>query len=197
MSNGGYINTIKTGMEKKATYQELNKRRNISEKNCNYVEMISYDYAMIEDRLLSILKHLNVVKINNNNEVIINKDIKNEFYDIYYNNPDKSHKDPQIYNLSTKIKIIKIFLKYNDNNNIILNISNILKSSNDEVDIETCLKKIEKWSIKRNEVVHGMYNKNIEDFDLKIKDIAIDGKKISYDLSKMCDIVKKKIKDNK
>ena len=40
-----------------------------------------------------------------------------------------------------------------------------------------------------------MYNKNIDDFDKKIKDIAIEGKNLSYELSNICNLVKFNLKE--
>ena len=184
-----FIKPISDGFEKQKTYRELNRRRNQSESGAKYVEMIAYDYAMIEDRLLSLLKHLNIVEIDNN-RIIINKLIKNDFYKMYYNDKKEKHEDPQLYNIKTKISIIKKIIKYEGSNILLSEKSQILNAIDKSNNVKSSMIQLEKWLDKRNEIIHGMYNKKIEDFDGKIPIIAQEGKEISYQISKFGDLIK-------
>ena len=54
---------------------------------------------------------------------------------------------------------------------------------------------INKWNKKRNEIIHAMFNKSMSDFDLKIKNIAIDGRNLFSYYSKICNKLKKIINE--
>ena len=183
------IDKVIDNKDKQNTYRELNKRRNEALKSKKYVEVIAYDYAMIEDRLLSILKHIDLIELNDY-KYNINKEIKDEFCLLYYND-DKNHDLPHINMMNTKIKIIKKILKYQLDNTLLINMSNILKIIDDNYELNKSLRKVKKWCDKRNEIVHAMYNKNVIDFDKKIEDIAIEGKDLSYLFSRICNEIKK------
>ena len=93
--------------------------------------------------------------------------------------------------MNTKIKIIKKILKYQLDNTLLINMSNILKIIDDNCELNKSLRKVKKWCDKRNEIVHAMYNKNVIDFDKKIEDIVIEGKNLSYLFSRICNEIKK------
>ena len=193
MNSKRFIKLSKDGYEKQLTYRELNKRRNQAQRNGNYVEMITFEYAMIEDRLLSILKHLNIVIIIKDKPTI-NNNLRDSFYIMYYKNDDE-HEDPKLYNISTKIKIIDLIFKYNGDDLYFSTLSKVMKEIDMDININKLFKRLNKWLPKRNEIIHGMYNKNIDDFDKNINDIAIEGKEVSYEISRLCDSIKKKIKN--
>ena len=103
----------------------------------------------------------------------IKENIKENFYKVYYNNDNKEHDDPKIYNITTKIKILELFLKNKPDNTIMSNIFDIFSKANEDGIIKDYIKRLNEWLIKRNEIIHGMYNKNINDFDSKIEMILL------------------------
>ena len=189
------IDAVNDNKEKQKTYTELNRRRNTAIENNNYVEVIAYDYAMIEDRLLSILKHLNLIKLDITGTYIINPNLRNDVYEFYYDDPKEKHKDPIINNITTKYKIIKKIIKYKGKNKNTIKLKTVFENVEKEISVKECIKNLKTWCDKRNEIIHSMYNKNIDDFDKKIKDIAIEGKNLSYELSNICNLVKFNLKE--
>ena len=191
------IDSVIDNQDKYHTYTELNKRRKKALEEGNYIEVVAYDYAMIEDRLLSILKHLKLIELNKKKQrYFIKKELEKAFFEFYYSKEEKGKKrnGPEIKNISTKIKIILLLLEYKKENESLKNMSFILKNVNEEIDLNKEKNILSKWCSKRDEIIHAMYNKNIQDFDKKIKDIAIEGKNISYTYSKISRIVKKYLK---
>ena len=113
------IEPVSNNIDKQNTYTELNRRRNISLQSKNYIEVIAYDYAMIEDRLLSILKHLDLIILCSSRYKIA-KNIVNDFLKMYYNDNKEKHNSPNFFNITTKKKTITTLLIY-DGENVFFN----------------------------------------------------------------------------
>ena len=160
-------------MEKHNTYQELTKKRDNSLKKENYVEVVTYSYAMIEDRLLSFLHHLYVIdRYNFKLEDLVSPHLAN----VKRKNDDlESEYKPHIENISTKISIIKTLYNYKGKDSILIKINNHIKEIIDVKQLKKDICKLEKWLKYRNEITHGLFNKDLNDLNSKLKSIAEEG----------------------
>ena len=107
------IKKVFNNSDKQLTYSMLNKKCKLALENKEYETVLLYSYAMIEDRLLSMLHHLYVIN-RYNDSILPNDYIDNIIRPLLgHNNKAEKSKVYKIYNITTKINIIKIFNKKN------------------------------------------------------------------------------------
>ena len=175
-------------MEKHNTYQELTKKRNNSLKKENYVEVVTYSYAMIEDRLLSFLHHLYVIdRYKFKLEDLVSPHLASV---MRKNSEIESEYKPRIKNISTKITIIKALYNYKGTDLILSKINNHIKDILDVKQLQNDIGRLNKWLNYRNEITHGLFNKNLEDLNSKLKSIAKEGIYLSGRFDYYSDLLK-------
>ena len=187
------IKQVKDNNDKQETYRSLNKKIKETYKNNNYECILLLSYAMIEDRLLSLLHYLYV--INRNNSKLVPEDYIDEMIRPILKFDEKAQKEKiyKINNIIIKIKIIKIFSKKNSNINPYFN--DCFKIINTNIGINNLnnyIKELNNWIKIRNEIVHGSFNKNIEELKKNILEISTQGIKLSRKISNYVN----RIKDN-
>ena len=147
------IKPVTDNKDKENTYSIYIDMYNSSMENGYYGEAELIVYAFIEDRLLSFLSHLNVTE---SDRVSLKKDAY-EFY---------KGKKLKLYDLSTKLDVLNNLLSVCKNNrldNAYINyIKDCIGSSIEYDELENLIKDLRQWSKYRNEIVHGLFNKNIE-----------------------------------
>ncbi len=192
MSRTPRINKVSSNMNKHLTYTELNRRKDVSLKNKDYFSVVHYSYAMIEDRLLSILHYLYIID-RNEYPYRLEKKMEKSFTNLLYPKKENDCSKPNFNNLNTKINALKKICNYkNDDENIVL-IKNHLEKVLSVEDFKNDLNSLNKWKGFRNEYTHSIYNKNIEDIDNSIEKQAEDGDKLAKKFDKYSDLLKGKI----
>lgn len=78
MSKNTKIDKVVDGLNKHYTYIELNKRKKLAYEIGDYLSVIHYSYAMIEDRLLSFLHYLYITNKNHLLSLINTKDLRSD-----------------------------------------------------------------------------------------------------------------------
>lgn len=189
------IQPVQDNREKQQTYRKmLSKFRRAMEQEF-YCEALMIDYAMIEDRLHSMIYHMGFLA--DRNKTAVWKKTRQYLQQIV--NEYKFEKEDDTLGtatLSGKIKIVRcVFLwasntagKYQNNAHL-----TVLKSRLDEIDPERViyvLDEIDQWKGYRNEVVHAMMNKNVLQLEETIQPYAAEGMRLAREL----DAIEREIK---
>lgn len=158
-----YFEPVKDNEEKRKTYSEVKIQLKKALSAGFYGEAIMIDYAMMEDRLKSFLYHIGALKTKDSFE-IDNYAFIEKFNLSYKENKDGSKYVP-IKDISKKIKIVRKVLKtiqnYSEKDQYLFLLFQTLGEESIKRFLDN-LKKIEKWKDPRNEIVHALFNKNIE-----------------------------------
>lgn len=189
-SKEAIIKKVENNYEKKETYAREIEKYKAAIKNEFYLEALVIVYAMLEDRLNSFLYHSGCC----NRELKITKKFKNEIKDIW-----------GIENEQQKISMKKISIKYNYIRNMLEWAENsckdnesefelLLKSKIEGIDIgllRESIDNLEKWCAVRNEIIHGLLNKNYIYLDKQLKEYAEEGYRIARDIDSVIKMYKR------
>ena len=187
-----FIEPVKDNISKQITYQELNKKCKQALKDNNYETVILLTYAMLEDRLLSFLHYMYIID-RNNNIYYPTKEIDTIIRPLLKYKEDSNIKQGyKIFNISTKLKILKLFTNNNSNIQYLLDCKNIIDINIGIDNYNKLLDDITTWIKYRNEIIHSSFNKDINDLNNKIISISKEG----YRLSKLLSNYTNKIKTN-
>ena len=163
------IGAVTNNMDKCYTYAQHKGRYSQAMKYEFYFEALMIDYALMEDRLKSFLYHAGILQSRTSYKIDCcksNKVLLKQVYCNYINRPDANL--PNIQNISGKINIIRAILEwvsYTEQNPDDNRYLRALKNQCESVDIGDMLdtlKMIEAWCKYRNEVVHALMNKNVD-----------------------------------
>ena len=185
------IKKVINNKDKELTYKELNKKCKLALENKEYETVLLYSYAMIEDRLLSMLHHLYV--INRYNDSILPNDYIDRIIRplLGYKSESDKNKLYKIKNISTKINLIKLFNKKNKDISPYINDCYRMIDSNIGIGkLSNYFKRLKKWTSIRNEIIHGSFNKNINDLNNHLKESSIEGYNLAKEISKYTNLIK-------
>ena len=185
------IKKVINNKDKELTYKELNKKCKLALENKEYETVLLYSYAMIEDRLLSMLHHLYVIN-RYGDSILPNDYIDNIIRPLLgHNNEAEKSKVYKIYNITTKINLIKMFNKKNKDKHPYLNDCYRMIDSNIGIGkLSNYFKRLKKWTSIRNEIIHGSFNKNINDLNNHLKESSIEGYNLAKEISKYTNLIK-------
>lgn len=185
------IKKVMDNIDKRLTYSVLNKKCKEALAKKEYETVIMYSYAMIEDRLLSMLHYLYIV--NRNEDRLLPVDYIDNIIRplLKYNLDADKNKIYKINNITTKIKLIRIFNILNaKHSNYINDGYKIIKKNIDLYEFGKYFEKLNKWIKIRNEIVHSSFNKNIDDLNNNIEKIAYEGYELAKKVSKYTNSIK-------
>ena len=185
------IKKVENNQEKRNTYAVLNKKCREALDNKEYETVLLYSYAMIEDRLLSMLHYLYVV--NRYDDKLVPADYIDRIIRplLKYNIDADKNKIYKINNISTKIKLIKIFNKKNiDVSDYIKDGYTIIDKNIGEDNLKKYFKELNKWIKIRNEIVHASFNKDINDLYLNIEIVSKKGLELARTISRYTNLIK-------
>lgn len=190
------IKAVNNNKEKYQTYAKLTGRYKAALRYEFYYEGLVIDYALIEDRLRSYLYYIGILK--NRNATRVNQKVKEDLLPIIQEY--KNEKENDIFSINTisgKIKIVRSILRWsaetteNYSDNAYLK---ALKSACEGTDIGMLLElldEIDEWRDYRNEIVHGLMNKNLDSLYDDIEKRVLDGKRYSEVLDNQLRYIKK------
>lgn len=190
------IQQITNNMEKYINYRELKGRQSAAIENGFYFEALLIDYALIEDRMQSYLYHLGILE---DRLVLEMSEIANIYIKPiileYKRNEEKARID--LKKLEDKMKIVRCILKWVNESDRITDVDYLItiKRQCESMDIGLMydlLGRLGEWKGYRNEVIHGLMNKNIDSLNLNLKFNAIEGRKIADELDTQLKIMKGK-----
>lgn len=176
--------------DKQLTYQQLNKKLKQSLEVSNYHETINLSYAMIEDRLKTILDLLYIIENRNKKPYphdnvdkiirpVLKFDLKGEKKNVY-----------KINNITTKLNIIKRILKSNTEDIFIRDCKVIIQNNIGIKEMLDWIKKVGNWCKIRNEIIHGAFNKNYKSLNINLEETAKTGYELSITIKKYANFIK-------
>jgi len=168
------IQTVTDNMDKQRTYAYWKGRYKLAVQHEFYFEALMIDYALIEDRIVSILYHSGVMP-NRQTLKMQAKSTKTLLRNILVIYGDfKESNRVELTKLYGKIRVMLAILNWVENveddykeNNYLFT----LKRQYESVDIgglRETFDAIKQWSDYRDEIVHAALNKNLEDITDKV-----------------------------
>ncbi len=174
------ISPVKDSIEKQLTYRNRIGNYNKAVKYGFYCEAIMIVYAMIEDRLRSMIYHMGF--LSNRQALSVWKKTRPFLLDCVKQYKDKGEDEVLgVKTLSGKIKLVRCVYKWVENVDGEYETDRfalVLKNQIEGTDIDevlSVLEEIDKWRSCRNEIVHAMMNKNIESLEETIEPQALAG----------------------
>ena len=203
MSNQRKIKPVTDNMDKQRTYREHKGRYKRAMENEFFFEALLIDYALLEDRLRSILYHMGFLKDRTAFKIWKKKaPYLQEIISLYKDKDETSQLG--ITSISGKTKIVRCVLKwaafteggYQQDKHL-----SALKSQCEGLDIGgllSALDELQDWCAYRNEVIHGLMNKNLESLSDELKVYAETGMQLASFLDNQEKLLKKgnKIRKN-
>ena len=161
-----FVKRVEDNQDKCNTYKKYCDQYKLALRHEFYLEAIMIDYAMMEDRLLSLLSHLGVITIANN-KLTVSKFCRSSLREFLGLKPNGAIRLDQI---STKRNILKLFLNLSEeqiqelpNETLRLyyvRVQNALYAYGGKFPLSQLLDDIDAWCNKRNQYVHALFNKN-------------------------------------
>ena len=188
------IDAVTDMRDKQRTYGRQLGRHKKAMSEAFYFEALLIDYALLEDRLRSILYHMGLLA--NRQATGIWKKARPYLQDIVSTYKyDGENSTLGISNISGKMKIVRSVLLWtgsasDDPKHKHLS---ILQEQCGKLELEKCLVvlgKITDWCAYRNEVVHALMNKNIESMETELQARADEGLKLARFLDSQEKILK-------
>ena len=190
------IAPVANNTEKKATYQEQMRRYRKAMKDGFFFEAMLIDYAVLEDRLRSMLYH--TAFFASRDKTVCWKKTKpyfQRFVSEYKNT--KENESLGVTNISGKIKVVRSMLRWViegdaiDHNDRYLQKLDYQCESLDIGAILETLDDIQDWCAYRNEIVHALLNKNITGVYAELETQAENGMKYARLIDSQVRILKK------
>ncbi len=182
--------------EKAQTYRIMMSRFNKAVKAGFFCEAMTIEYAMLEDRLRSVLYHMAILPNRSAPKVWKkNRDILTKIVEEYKTKDESSSLG--ITNICGKSKIVRcvlLFVSNADRDYREDKYLHLLKSQLEGTDLDLFMKTVEgidSWKDNRNEIVHAMLNKNVLHMETVLKEIVEQGIKLARDLDSQIDLLKK------
>lgn len=193
------IKKIENNFEKKEIYAKEMEKYNLAIKSDFYLEAIVIVYAMIEDRLNAFLYHSGCC----NRELKVTKKFKNEIRNIW--GIETSQQKISMKKISSKYNYIRNMLEWAENSckDNESDFEILLKSKIEGIDVALLrdnIDKLENWCNLRNQIIHGLLNKNSTYLDEQLETITNEGYKIARNIDaiismyKRNDNIRKKLK---
>ena len=196
------IKPVENNYDKQRTYRQHKGRYKLAIEQEFFFEALLIDYALLEDRLRSIIYHMGFLSDRSSTKVWKKKKE-------YLQNIVENYKNPKdsvqlgITNITGKIKIVRCVLRwaayteggYSQDKHLTM-----LKSQCESVDVDGvlfALERIEAWCKYRNEVIHCLMNKNLESLSEQLKEKAEEGMDLANYLDAQCRVLKKRNKIRK
>lgn len=186
MADNRLINPVTDTMDKQRTYREQMGRFKQAMQYGFYLQAVMIDYAVIEDRLRSMLYHMAFLP----NRTAKSVWGKTESYlaEIarLYTSEGKSVQ-LGIGRISNKINLVQYVMQWTQEENATRGdkFLTVLKRQCESMDIGTVqstLNDITAWCKYRNELVHALMNKNLDSLNSELKMRAEEGMNLARDL---------------
>lgn len=195
-ANRPLIKRVVDNRDKQRTYREQKYRFKCAVSNEFYLEALMIDYALLEDRLRALLFHMGFLTDRNATKIW---KMKKQFL----NDVVSKYKEPKekgtltISSISGKIKIIRCVLLWsndtqetNDQDAHLRALKNRCNTT-DASKLLSTLNEVQNWCRYRNEVIHGLMNKNVEDLSQKLEEMVNKGKILADSIDNQVKLFKK------
>lgn len=186
---------VKDSKEKQKTYTEIMTQYKRAVDGGFFGEAMMIDYAIMEDRLRSLLFHIGALKSRESFRV------DNIHFIEQFDLNAKSDKGGSVYSemssISQKLNIVKRVVRYTIkhlDNRYCLELWDTLGGEIEILQMQDELKNIENWKDPRNEIVHALLNKNTDEVNARYETICKEGKTLGEYLNTQVKKVKKNSK---
>ena len=190
------IEPVTDNQDKSNTYKTNIRRYNKAMKEGFYYEAILIDYAMMEDRLRSFLYHMGLLNSRDSYKADVDKAKKSLKGIIQTYKRPKENDFFSISNITGKMKIIRCTLIWAEqelvdcNDKYLLVLRKQFDKYIDTGSLAETLGEIEDWCAYRNEIIHALMNKSIENIELELAVKAEDGMRLCRELDSQVDKLK-------
>ena len=195
MSGTPMIQPIADNQDKQRTYRVQLGKYNQAMRYGFYIQAIMIDYAMIEDRLRSLLYHMGFLSNRTARNVWkTTKPHLNEIVSEY--KTAKENTSLGITKMRGKSKLIRCVMMWTAYSEVGAKDDKFLtalRSRCEGMDVDavlTALDDISKWCGYRNELVHALMNKNLDSLDAELQEKAEQGLKLARFLDAQGKILK-------
>ena len=191
------IKPVEDNYDKQNTYVVLNDKLTKAKEEGYYYESMFIVYAMIEDRLSSILYYLKAT-IQNEKKTVFNPENKNIMKEIFFreNNIDKDRFHFDFNKVSHKRLMLETLIKWSQKtpteSKLHEDTKKILKDTENYL---TTLKDLDKWCDYRNQLIHDIFNKNMQSVNDEIKEQIDKGYKVARELINLANNVRNRSKN--
>ena len=187
------IKPVEDNYDKYYTYTVLIDQLNKSLEAGFYFESLFLEYALMEDRLRSILCHSNIAKTKKSENPDI-PETREEVIKIYnlIHNTTKERKDFRLNEIRTKIEIIEALIKWTNQNIESENqVQEDLKNKFRDLEIYLdFIENLKKWCTYRNHLIHAIFDKNMDSVNEELEKRVYEGKNIANELSGLAQKIK-------
>ena len=190
--NEKLIKAVTNNVSKQFTYKKLLGRYKLAIKSEFYFEAMIIVYAMLEDRLRSMLYYTGVLA--NREKLSLHKKTKIQVRDIVaiYQKDSKI----RLKNITGKIHVIKALLTWSiECENVEDKYLLLLKSTLESIDVGAILETLDLlgcWLKYRNEVIHASMNKDIESLFSDLHEKVEEGMRYARIIDSQATILRKK-----
>lgn len=177
------IKPVESNKSKQKTYAKIMGKYKRAVENGFYGEAELIVYAYMEDRLRSFIYYSD--GLDRWNSKTINENLKNVCGDV-----------GSINDIGTKINIIKKLIRESKSSGTskdeyIKNLGKVYKYAFNATEFKALLNKIDKWREYRNEVVHALLNKDLEDLHSTYKGHVEEGYGLARELDNIVNRLKR------
>lgn len=190
------IEPVTDNQDKSNTYKTNIRRYNKAMKEGFYYEAILIDYAMMEDRLRSFLYHMGLFNSRDSYKADVDKAKKSLKGIIQTYKRPKENGYFSVSSITGKMKIIRCTLIWAEqelsdcNDKYLLALRKQFDKYIDTGSLTETLGEIEDWCAYRNEIIHALMNKNIENIETELASKAEDGMRLCRELDSQVDKLK-------
>ena len=191
------IAPVANNLEKYHTYSENISKYNKAMRSEFYFEALLIDYAMLEDRLRSLLYYMGALEKRDSIKIDYQK-AQDLLKRIVHDYSEKGEpKNIGITSITGKIRVIRCIALWSSvvhEENIDSRYGIALKKGMEATDIDwliSTLSDIQEWCKYRNEIIHCLLNKNTESVGLRIVEQAEAGFSLARDLDTQVRSIKK------
>lgn len=181
------ITPVQTMQEKQLTYTENMQRWKKAMQQEFYFEAIMIDYATMEDRLFAFLYYSGM--INDRNKPKVPGAVRPDLMRLLNDWKGKEQKQLRLYDISGKIDMIHATLKWAMETDGVPEgavwlraLKDKYEDSFDVSDVIDTLGQVRKWCDLRNEVVHGLMNKQSDKLNAMLPNLAEDGMALAREM---------------
>jgi len=192
------IKAVNNKKDKQYTYQQMMERYKKAINEEFYFEAILISYATIEDRLRSFLYYIGAIRNRDINKLNVSK-TKKQLRNIYSDFDDSAANVRIDFKyITVKINLIKKTLLWSQEcigkpeDSYLQVLKDAYEGCLDIGFMLDTLEAIEEWNEYRNEIIHGLLNKNVADLNNQIKECAINGMQYARDIDSQVKCLKKK-----
>ena len=191
------VTPVSNNLEKYYTYSEYISKYNRAMRGEFYFEALLIDYAMLEDRLRSMLYYMGALKSRDSIKIDYQKAqelLKRIVLDYAEKNEPKNI---GVTSITGKIRVVRCVALWSlevHEENIDNRYGIVLKKGMDGIDIDwliRILSDIQVWCRYRNEIIHCLLNKNLDSVGMSIVEQAETGFSLARDIDTQVRLLKK------